>query len=104
MAKKKKLNCWEFKQCGREPEGNGVTELGVCPVSTAQNVDNIHQGVNGGRCCWVVSGSLCKGEVQGTFAKKFRSCHKCDFYNLVRREEQPNFLVTSTLLKEIKKR
>ena len=102
MAEKKKVNCWEFKKCGRELGGKNTKDLGVCPVTSAQVADGIHDGMNGGRCCWVVSGSLCKGEVQGTFAKKFRDCHQCDFYNVVRREEQPKFEVTLSLLREIK--
>jgi len=28
-----KLNCWEFKKCGRQPGGPKVAELGVCPAT-----------------------------------------------------------------------
>ena len=101
---KKKLNCWEFKKCGREPGGNKVAELGVCPVATEQRTDGIHQGSNGGRCCWVVTGSLCKGERQGCYTEKFGDCRNCDFYELVRKEESPNFKVGITILNEIKKK
>ncbi|MCI5223802.1 MAG: hypothetical protein D3924_14300 [Candidatus Electrothrix sp. AR4] len=102
MTKKKKLNCWEFKKCGREPGGENVPEFGICPVTIENKAENIHEGVNGGRCCWVVAGSLCKGVVQGTFAKKYKSCHKCDFYKMVKEEQQPNFEVTISILKKIK--
>ncbi len=101
MEKKKKINCWEYKKCGREPEGESVSELGVCPVTVENKGEGIHQGENGGRCCWVIAGSLCKGELQGTFAKKSRNCHKCDFYKKVMREEQPNFDVTISILKKL---
>ncbi len=101
---KKKLNCWEFKKCGREPGGAKAAELGVCPVAVEGRADGIHHGKNGGRCCWVVTGSLCKGQRQGSYAEKFGDCHKCDFYELVRNEESPKFQVGLTILNEIKKR
>jgi hypothetical protein len=52
----------------------------------------------------VVTGSLCKGQRQGSYAEKFGECHKCDFYELVRSEESPHFRVGLTILNEIKKR
>lgn len=104
MDDKKKLNCWEYKKCGREPGGKNADELGVCPVAEEQTADGIHGGEKGGRCCWVVAGSLCKGQKQGTYAEKFGECHKCDFYNMVRNEEQPEFKVGITILNEMKKR
>jgi hypothetical protein len=104
MGEKNKLNCWEFKKCGREPGGSKVAELGVCPVAEENRADGIHGGMNGGRCCWVVTGSLCKGQLQGTYAEKFGDCHKCEFYELVRAEELPGFKVGITILNEIKKR
>jgi hypothetical protein len=82
-----KKNCWEFKNCGREPGGAKVAELGICRASMEKKVDGVHSGKNAGRSCWIVSGTLCKGEVQGTFAKKFQNCKNCDFYLLVRTEE-----------------
>jgi hypothetical protein len=102
--KKKKLNCWEFKQCGREPGGTKAAELGVCPVAVETRADGIHHGSNGGRCCWVVTGSLCKGQRQGGYAEKMGDCQQCDFYELVRSEESPKFRVGLTILNEIKKR
>jgi hypothetical protein len=93
-----KVNCWEFKRCGREPGGARVSELGVCPVCTDGRLDSVHGGQNAGRACWVVAGSLCGGEVQGTFAAKFGNCRGCDFYGLVKKEEHPDFKLTATLL------
>jgi hypothetical protein len=104
MEEKKKLNCWDVKKCGRQPGGDRVAELGVCPVATDDRADGIHGGENGGRCCWAISGSLCKGERQGTYTEKFGDCHTCDFYEMVRREEQPGFKIGITILKEIKKK
>ena len=97
-----KRNCWEAKKCGREPGGERVHELGVCPVTTESRLDGAHGGANAGRACWVVAGTLCRGEVQGTFARKFDTCERCDFYIEVREEEFPSFTFSSVLLSKIK--
>ena len=79
------INCWEFKNCGREPNGKNASTYGVCPVTTASNVDGIHDGKNGGRCCWVIipdghptqkNLGFCNGGLY--------ECIKCDFYALVK--------------------
>lgn len=82
-----KRNCWEFKKCNRQPGAFKTSELGVCPAAEATKLDSVHGGVNGGRACWVIAGTLCGGEVQGTYAKKSASCRKCDFYLQVQTEE-----------------
>jgi hypothetical protein len=64
------MNCWEFKKCGREDGGAKIEELGACPA-TPEN----------GKHCARVAGTLCGGEVQGTFAMKLSNCMLCDFYN-----------------------
>ncbi len=78
-----RTNCWEYFKCGREPGGSKVDELGVCPAATEERLDGVNRGKNAGRCCWAVAGTFCKGEVQGTFAKKFEDCLKCPFYREV---------------------
>ncbi|MEW6109131.1 MAG: two-CW domain-containing protein [Nitrospirota bacterium] len=97
-----KLNCWEFKKCGRESGGNNVPELGVCPASTNTLLDGIHGGISAGRSCWVVAGTMCKGEIHGTFAQKYKDCGTCDFYGLVRDEEREGFLMSVDILNMIK--
>ena len=97
----KKVNCWEFKRCGRTPGGNKEEELGVCPVTVEKRLDTVHGGLNAGRACWVVGGSMCGGSVQGTFAQKFRNCNTCDFYKTVKREEFPKFELAATLIKKL---
>ena len=84
-----KQNCWEYKKCGRQPNGNKVQELGVCPVTTHQELSGAHGGKNAGRACWVIAGSLCGGKVQGTYANKLHNCMRCDFMNRVKQEEEP---------------
>jgi len=84
-----KKNCWEFKNCGRQPGGQKSKELGVCPVTTLQELHGAHEGKNAGRACWVIAGSLCGGKIQGTYAQKLSNCWRCDFFNAVKKEEEP---------------
>ncbi len=97
-----KRNCWEFKKCERQPGGRHSYDLGVCPAATIENLDGTHEGTNGGRACWVVAGTLCGGEVQGTYAKKSANCRTCDFYKTVQAEEGDRFANSFALLLKVK--
>lgn len=88
-------NCWEIKQCHREPGGENA-HLGVCPVFLATSYDGINHGKLAGRMCWFVSGTFCNGEVQGTFAQKKLSCMTCEVYKQIKQEEKHDFMVTIT--------
>ena len=55
-----RLNCWEFKKCGKENS---------CPAYP-----------DSGRICWSKSGTFCGGEIQLGFDKKRDKCKVCDFY------------------------
>ncbi len=59
-----RLNCWQYKKCGRE---------NTCPAHIRDM----------GRMCWMVAGTMCGGTVQGTFAQKSGNCLLCDFYQHV---------------------
>lgn len=87
-----KSNCWEIKKCGREPGGAKSEELGVCIATTETSIDGINNGSNSGRICWAIAGTLCGGDVQGEFASKMDNCIKCEFYDLVEKEEEANFV------------
>jgi hypothetical protein len=63
------MNCWGFKKCGREQNGAKARELGTCPAYSQR-----------GRHCARVAGTLCGGEVQGSFAMQVANCMQCDFY------------------------
>lgn len=63
------MNCWEFKKCGREEGGGKAGELGVCPAYPDH-----------GKSCARCTGTLCGGQVQGSFAMKLSSCMDCDYY------------------------
>jgi hypothetical protein len=59
-----KLNCWEVKRCGREPEGKRI-DLGVCPASREIRFNGMHGGakpggVGCGRHCAASAGDLRK--------------------------------------------
>jgi hypothetical protein len=97
-----KKNCWEFKNCGREPGGKNAKELGVCTASTLEKANGVHGGKKGGRACWVIAGTLCGGKVQGTYASKMGNCIKCDFYHSIMDEEGADFLYGDKILKLIK--
>jgi hypothetical protein len=84
-----KKNCWEYKNCGRYPGGPRSGELGVCPVTTHEELHGAHDGKNAGRACWVIAGSLCGGKIQGTYAQKLSNCWRCDFFISVKNQEEP---------------
>ncbi|WP_321471899.1 two-CW domain-containing protein [uncultured Paludibaculum sp.] len=83
-------NCWDVKKCGRQPGGSRVADLGVCPASTDKHANGLNGGNNGGRICWALTGTLCGGTVQGTFAQKLANCMQCEFYQQVQKEQGKN--------------
>lgn len=97
-----KLNCWEFKKCGREQGGTKARELGVCSAFTETRLDGTNGGRNGGRACWAIAGTLCGGKMQGTFAAKVGNCMKCEFYQLVGAEEGANHESARDILAKLK--
>ena len=87
------LNCWEAKDCGREPNGHNVLLHGVCPVTTESSVDDIHKGINGGRYCWTLIPVIENNSNESGFCSGgLYECIKCDFYKLVR--DSKTLLVT----------
>ncbi len=100
----KKINCWEFKKCGRQPGGDKEEELGTCPASLEEAADGLNSGVNGGRSCWALAGTLCGNKVQGTFASKLANCLQCDFYQSVVREEGSEFVKARDILKRLQQK
>lgn len=88
-----KQNCWELKKCGRQSGGAKANELGVCPAAQNTATHGLNGGINGGRICWAVVGTLCGGKVQGAFADKQLSCMACEFYKKVKSEEAGDFML-----------
>jgi hypothetical protein len=79
----RKLNCWEFKQCGRGPSAKNQ-----CAAATDGTFNGMHDGINSGRACWVTAGSAGEGPVTGTFAITLKSCLRCDFFKQVESDER----------------
>lgn len=52
-------DCWKRRAC----------RMKSCPAYKKRNCK-----------CWLVAGTMCGGEVQGVFAKKYRSCMECKVY------------------------
>ena len=98
-----KLNCWDYKKCGRELGGHMSKERTVCPASMEMILDRVHEGKNAGRTCGVVAGTMCGGDVQGSFAAKYKNCKVCDFYQKVHEEEGAGFILSATLLAKMNK-
>ena len=88
-----KQNCWEFMKCGREPGGNNVDELGICPATIDHSCNGINCGKNAGRICWTISGTFCSGKIQGSFAKKWYNCLDCEFFKQTKQEEGRHLIV-----------
>ena len=97
-----KMNCWEYKKCGREPGGAKVAELGECPAAIQVKTDGLHGGVNGGRVCWAIGGTLCGGKVQGTFAAKSANCLACEFYREVQKQESGSLISPAEIISKLK--
>jgi len=83
-----KLNCWEFKNCGREKGGLLVDQLGECPVASALSFDGHNGGIAAGRACWMVATEtrLCCNHGGG----RRGSCQACEFYRRVMFDEESN--------------
>ena len=82
-----KSNCWDISQCGRESGGKRAAELGVCATSISEYFNGTNGGVNGGRCCWRVSGTLFNGNRQCEMLESVGCCQKCEVFQTVKIEE-----------------
>ncbi|MCI5138408.1 MAG: hypothetical protein D3922_08325 [Candidatus Electrothrix sp. AR1] len=101
----RRKNCWEVKKCGRQPGGNRVHKQGICPASTIMAVTGINNGINGGRACWALTGTMSgpAEKVQGSFARLLSSsCYDCSFYEQVMIEEQNDFEGTVQIVQTLK--
>ncbi len=87
-----KLNCWEFKKCGRQPGGENVNKLGICPATQEKRANGIHGGKNGGRSCWAVLATNCSGGdvEESRYSQKLKECMNCEFYKATVKEEYLN--------------
>ena len=80
-----RLNCWQFRNCGRERGGLLSDLLGVCPVADAMKYDGINHGTAAGRYCWKIAKiTPVESGLQGCSGQ----CRSCEFYTRVLFEEQ----------------
>ena len=84
---KENINCWEFMKCGCAPGGKNANSLGCCPAAVQEKYNEINNGVNGGRFCWLVEETLCNGIVQTSFLNKFEICLQCEFYLMIQNQQ-----------------
>ncbi len=92
----KKMNCWEFKKCGREKGGANSDELGVCPAALPSRFDGVNDGKYAGRFCWFIKNTLC---LTVCYEEKMVSCLQCDFCIKVREEESVDFALLPSHIK-----
>lgn len=81
------MNCWEFMSCGREPSGLRTSQYGVCPAAEDTRFEGLNRGINGGRVCWAVAGTLCDTMAQGLYIGRQFGCQNCRFFQKVKEEE-----------------
>jgi hypothetical protein len=81
----RKLNCWEFKNCGRERGGLLAEVLGECPVPKALKYDGLNDGQGAGRACWMVPNSAGRSHLRP--GCRANPCLECEFYQRVLFEE-----------------
>lgn len=84
-----RLNCWEFMGCGKED----------CPARTNELYSGINNGINGGRVCWAIVGTMCREKVERDLSVKYDDCVECLFFNQVHIEEDKNFTVFEEVYK-----
>ncbi len=75
-----KLNCWEYKNCGKSD----------CPSKKAERFDGFNCGKNGGRICWYSNYLASGGKEKGTQVQK---CSECKYFDVVEKEEGSKFVL-----------
>lgn len=93
---KKKINCWEYMQCGRGPRGERVAELGLCLAASHTSAHGTNGGKNGGRICWAIAGIYALDSEELPQSRKHYLCYDCEFHRKVLSEEgiiKPKILV-----------
>jgi len=63
---RRKRTCWIIQNCPEERRNN-------CPAFEFQC----------GHLCWFITGTMCRGEVQGNWEKKMLLCRKCKVFRAI---------------------
>ncbi|UCG78893.1 MAG: hypothetical protein JSV21_03430 [Nitrospirota bacterium] len=97
----RRLNCWEFHECCKEIGCIDNESKQICPATTEERLNGVHGGVNAGRACWVVVGTLCFSERQDNYKHKSKICSTCAFYEMVKNEEGNSRFIPAIFLQEL---
>ena len=98
MNNQRKTNCWEFFSCGRGPSGPGALKMSECRAAREIVLDGINGGINGGRACWAVAGTMGVDEPECSTS---RTCGECEFHRHVVKEEMPELLDSYLVLEKL---
>jgi len=82
-----------------------VQEYGIGPAAqenTRRTGSTEFMGLKGRQKLLGTCRVLCKGEVQGTFAQKYKNCEMRDFYTELKHEEFPQLQLSAILLAKLK--
>ncbi|XCN75156.1 MAG: two-CW domain-containing protein [Candidatus Electrothrix aestuarii] len=83
-----RMNCWEFKQCGREPGGSNIEKYGSCSVPVSVEHNGINNGKNGGRSCWILREAACEKIMRACRVDEIKECRQCRFHIHVKKSER----------------
>ncbi|MCI5148900.1 MAG: hypothetical protein D3916_05850 [Candidatus Electrothrix sp. MAN1_4] len=75
-----KIDCWEFKKCGREPGGKNIEKYGLCSLVVSLEDNKINNKRNGERLCWSLRESACEGIMRECCVNEIKECRQCTFY------------------------
>ncbi len=103
-VRKTRENCWEYKDCGGSRNGVCQSAKDICPVLFETRLDGVYGGMNGGRACWMVEGTMCRRRMPASFFQRFKICKACDFYQAVRAEEGAGFMPLRHLFQFVERR
>ena len=78
-----------------------MAELGECPAVSTFKAHGLNNGINGGRACWVIAGTYCDGQIQGSYIDKVKGCAGCEFIHMVSHEEGEKMITADELLRKI---
>jgi len=94
-----KINCWDYKNCGRTIKDRNAKAPAICPAFSHTALNGINGGKNGGRSCWLIPGTLCGRRIQRSCVTKSLACSLCDFKRFVLREGNPDCMVSDAFLR-----
>lgn len=96
-----KANCWEIRNCGKQPGGRNVDHAGICPAANKIYATGVNGGFHAGRACWAIEKTFCGAGKHATPAEKQQTCGECIVYKQVKKEEGDHFIDIDTIRAEL---